>query len=173
MRMPDQALENINLSQLEVGMKRVISKLLITVLVLIVIGDASAGDLEIKNAWVRSAPAVARVTAGFATLVNHGEQDDRLIAVSAKFARGSSLHDTQTEAGMVHMIPQDSIALPAGAQVDLAPGGLHIMFSQFDQDALVAGSEVGLVFHFERAGLVESRASVKSFKYMAEHHSHH
>lgn len=154
-------------------MKKIFARFLISILLFAAFGTVSAGEIEVRNAWVRSAPDVARVTAGFATLVNHGKQSDVLVGVSAKFARSTSLHATQTESGMVHMIPRDSIVLPAGEKVSLSPGGLHIMFSQLEHEALVVGGKIDLVFHFEHAGLVEVHAAVRGVREMAQHHMHH
>lgn len=47
----------------------------------------------------------------------------------------------------------DGIAVPAGATVTLAPGGLHLMFMRLN-GPLVEGQSVGVTLDFEKAGAV-------------------
>ena len=45
---------------------------------------ATAGTIEVKDAWIRSTPPGAPTAAGYATIVNHGFTSDRLTGASTR-----------------------------------------------------------------------------------------
>lgn len=49
---------------------------------------------------------------------------------------------------------KDGIPVPAGATVELKPGGLHLMFMDV-KELLVEGGRVSVKLTFEKAGTVE------------------
>ena len=48
----------------------------------------------------------------------------------------------------------EGLPIPAGATVELAPGGLHMMFMELKQP-LLAGDQIKVKLTFEKAGEVE------------------
>lgn len=90
---------------------------------------------------------------GFMTITNTGTSDDALLAVRANFPR-VELHTTVFENDIARMQHVDTIALPAGASVTLAPGGLHVMFMGLQNTPLVAGQSIAATLVFEQAGEV-------------------
>jgi copper(I)-binding protein len=91
-------------------------------------GSAFAGDISVTGAFARaSATPVAKAGAAYMTLVNDGQEPDRLIGVSAEIAGMSHLHETKSENGVMSMSAVDGLDVPAGGKVALQPGGLHVM----------------------------------------------
>jgi copper(I)-binding protein len=61
----------------------------------------------------------------------------------------------------MRMQPTGPLPVPAGGQVRLEPGGLHIMLIGLHQD-LTTDSEFVLTLTFERAGTLNLRVPVRS-----------
>ncbi len=84
--------------------------------------------------------------------------DDRLTSVES--ANGMAmLHRSVSHGGMSDMQDVDSVALPAGKLVPLAPGGTHIMLMDLPH-GLTAGGSVRLTLHFAKAAPVQVVAPV-------------
>jgi len=58
------------------------------------------------------------------------------------------------------MAPVTAIAVPAGGEATLAPGGLHIMLIDLTRE-LTPGDEVTLTLTFEKAGDITVTAVVR------------
>jgi copper(I)-binding protein len=148
-------------------------------------GTSAATDgITIEGAWARNSPAMA--TAGAAYLNITSAVDDQLLGASAdaSIAGTVEIHETvmsdmgtdttmgdmgtdttmggmtgDTMAPAMEMRPVDSIALPAGEMVSLAPGGYHVMLLD-----LAAPLEIGQTFTltltFEKAGTRDVEVTV-------------
>ena len=117
--------------------------------------EVRLGPIEITDAWTRATPPNAPTGAGFLTLTNRGNVDDRLVSVEAPGVETVELHTMAMQDGVMMMRRlDDGIPVPAGDTVDLAPGGLHIMFIGLEQP-LEVGSSVPVTVTFEKAGSVE------------------
>lgn len=66
-------------------------------------------------------------------------------------AQGDAGHGGGTGGGMMEMRPVDRIVVPAGGEVVLEPGGLHVMLLDLAAP-LEAGSSVELTLEFEESG---------------------
>lgn len=90
---------------------------------------ASAGQqgLSFADAWIRAVPPGMGMTAGFGTLRNDGPADILLTAFSSPEFADVSLHRTEEVDGVSRMRSVPSLPVPAGAAVELAPGGYHLM----------------------------------------------
>jgi hypothetical protein len=81
--------------------------------------------------------------------MNTGDSDDRLVAASSPVAERVELHTMTMDGDVMRMRElEDGIALPAGEMVELAPGGLHVMFIGLS-GPFVAGEEVQVTLTFE------------------------
>jgi len=117
---------------------------------------AQVGDIMIMNPMIRATPPAAPAAGGFVMLHNIGATDDTLIAarVSADVARKVELHTMEMDGDVMRMFEvEGGIAVPAGAHVQLAPGGLHIMFMGLPQ-GLEPGVSHDVTLVFETAGEV-------------------
>jgi len=119
-------------------------------------------SLTLTDAWLRAAPA-GGVSAAYLTIANGVPTDDVLVGVSApEFTDHASIHETTTgDDGMTGMHHAPAIAIPANGSLALQPGGVHVMLEDL-KTSLVAGETVRLRLAFERAGVVEVDAQVRS-----------
>jgi copper(I)-binding protein len=88
---------------------------------------ARAEFLSIEKAWIREAPANARVMVAYATITNISQYDIWLTGASSDHYKAVELHETIEENGMASMIHLDFIKLAPGQTVDFKPGGKHFM----------------------------------------------
>ena len=133
----------------------------------------SASDIAAMHPTIRATAPGAKVGAGYVTIHNKGASDDRLIAVEAPFSTRTELHEMKMVDQVMKMAPlSDGIAAPAGAAINLAPGGNHIMFMGLE-GPLKEGEERKATLVFEKAGRMELIFKVKSIAdTMKLKHSH-
>lgn len=135
--------------------------------------EFKTGDLELVHPWSRETPHGAKVAAGYVKIVNHGSQPDRLVAASGAIAGRTEIHEMAVDAkGVMTMRPIDGIEIPAGGEVELKPGGFHIMFLDL-KDAKKKGETFAGSLTFEKAGTVAVEFSVDSMGGAAGHGSGH
>ncbi|HEY4250797.1 MAG TPA: copper chaperone PCu(A)C [Roseomonas sp.] len=132
--------------------------------------DYRAGDIIVSQGWSRAAGANATGGA-FLTIRNTGTAPDRLVAASSPIARRVELHIMSMDGDVMRMRPVDAVELPAGATVQLAPGGLHIMMIGLTQ-ALEQGGTAPLTLRFERAGEVQVQLAVQAAGARGPQHAH-
>jgi len=120
-----------------------------------VLGVAVAAEpaIRVQNAWARATPPGAQNGAVYLQIANHGGAD-RLVGVRTSAAHAAELHTSATRDGVVEMRRVDALPIAAGATVELAPGGTHVML--FGLAArLEAGAHVGLTLTFANAGEID------------------
>jgi hypothetical protein len=127
---------------------------------------AHAGDIMIEGFWARAMLPNQPVAGGFLTLTNAGDSDDRIIKAVSPRAGRMELHEMLMEGEVMKMREVNGgIAIPAGATVELKPGGLHLMF--FDiAERFEEGQTVPVTLTFEKAGEVTLDLPVKDLKAM-------
>ena len=107
-----------------------------------------AASVEITRPWTRAAGQGGN-GAGYITL--RSVAGDRLVSASTGIARTVELHTHINDNGVMRMRPVSAIDLPAGQEVTLRPGGLHLMLIGLAAP-LVMGQRVAITLVFERAG---------------------
>jgi hypothetical protein len=121
---------------------------LFAVAVLLFAATAVAEDLRVERAWIREAPPGAPAMAGFMAVVGGSRDVELKAARSADFAR-VEFHEMSMTDGVMKMRPLESLEVPAGARLTLAPGGEHLML--FDATRpLVAGDKVIITLELSR-----------------------
>ena len=116
--------------------------------------ETRAGSLVIQDPRARATAPGTEVGAGYLSIMNMGDQNDWVIGIDATFAGHSEIHEMKMEGDIARMRPLESgLEIPAGQQVDLNPGGLHIMFMKL-QLQLQEGDSYPVVLHFKRQGAV-------------------
>jgi copper(I)-binding protein len=120
-----------------------------------------AGALELSSLWTRATPPKAPSAAGYLTIVNTGNEADRLVGVASPMAGKADLHSMEMKKGVMTMRRVAAIDIPAGGTVALDPDGLHIMFTELKGD-LKAGGTMPVTLAFEKAGKVEVSLQVLS-----------
>jgi copper(I)-binding protein len=126
-------------------------------------GNNSTG-IVISDAWAR--PTTGQTgdigsSAAYMVLTNCSKEPDRLLKVESEAAEFVEVHKSETQNGMMVMDPISNIDLPAGQQVTLKPGDLHIMMMNLKQN-LTIGQTVQLKLTFEKNGLVTIMAPIKN-----------
>lgn len=102
---------------------------------------AATGPVRIHDAWIPEAPPNARLLAGYFDLENAGSAPLIIVEARAEGFGRVEIHRTVTSEGVARMRRQDEVALDPGQTVSFEPGGLHLMFMQFDSPP-VSGQEV-------------------------------
>ena len=138
-------------------------RVLVSAVLLVGAWQANAGGaIQVEDPWVRATPPNARMGAGFLRLSNHGTSDDRLVELSSPAAARVEIHSMKEVDGVMQMRHlADGLPLPAGADVALAPGGLHLMFVGIGQP-FVEGGSVELTLRFEHGTEQHIRLPVRA-----------
>ena len=123
--------------------------------------DYKIGELEIVHPYTRPTPPKAPVSGGYLTIRNTGAEDDRLIGGSAPFAGKVEVHEMKMEGDVMKMREiAGGLVIPAGGEVTLEPGGLHIMFMQLNEQ-IKEGKSYAATLQFEKSGSVEVEFSTE------------
>jgi copper(I)-binding protein len=135
--------------------------------------DYKVGPLEIKNPWIPVAPKGAPVAGGYFTIVNTGNETDRLVSGSTPLASRFELHRMTMEQGVMRMRPvTGGLEIKPGETVELKPGSLHVMFVGLKQP-VEKGRTVKGTLVFEKAGPVEIEYTVEAQRGAPAVHSGH
>ena len=138
--------------------RRLFSAALVALLAAACSNRAADPDLQIGDAWARATAPGQTSGAAYMTIDNKGAAD-RLVAIQTSRATAATIHDSRTERGVMRMRMRDALPVPAGARVDLAPGGTHVMLAPLSAP-LKAGETFSLTLRFERAGDMRVPVSV-------------
>jgi copper(I)-binding protein len=124
-------------------------------------GPAAAFDkLSVRDAWVAEALPGTDTTAAYMVLVNDGDVDEELIAVNSEVAESLELHKMENRDGMMRMQRVQHLMIGPGTEVELAPGGLHIMLIGLTQE-IKEGGTVELTLEFESGATLDVLAPVR------------
>lgn len=118
-----------------------------------------AGTLEIDTPWARASAGTSRPAAAYLTIRNAGDRSDRLLGVRTPVTGHTEVHAMVHEGGVMKMRPAGPLEIPAGGEVRLAPGGVHIMLMQLEAP-LEEGGTLPLTLIFEAAGEVTVAAPI-------------
>ena len=129
------------------------SKLWATVLAATFAVPAFAEGLMIKDAYARSAFDGAKTGAAFMQIMNHANEEDRLIAVRSDVAQKVQLHthEDMGEGVMKMMHVPEGFAIPAGGTRALSRGGDHVMLMGLTRK-LIDGGAIEMTLVFDKAG---------------------
>jgi hypothetical protein len=121
----------------------------------------TVGALNIDHPWARSTVAQISNGAAYLTVVNHGQNADRLLSIESPVANKVQIHISSMDNGVMRMRPvEGGVKIEAGASVKFAPGGMHIMLIDLKQPLRV-GTEFPLTMHFEHAGITTVRVRIE------------
>jgi copper(I)-binding protein len=114
-----------------------------------------AGSLEITEAWTRATLPGQPAGGGFLVIENKGAEADRLVSASSALTPMTQVHEMKMEGDVMKMGElKDGLEIPAGAKVELKPGGFHIMFMGL-KEGIKEGDAIKVKLVFEKAGEVE------------------
>lgn len=122
---------------------------------------ASGPAVTVSDPWVRAA-VQGGTGAAYMVLKNGGKEDAKLVSITAgaDVAQTVELHQTTMTGGMMQMSPVKDIAVPAGGQTELKPGGYHVMLIGLKRE-LKAGEKLELTLTFDKGAPMKVTAEVK------------
>jgi copper(I)-binding protein len=97
----------------------------------------------------------------FMTLLNEGSEPDRLISAQTDVADVVEIHETRMEGDVMKMrLLPEGLEVPAEGEVELKPGGYHIMLIGVKHD-LEVGDNFTLVLDFATSDPLTVQAQVR------------
>ncbi|MCR9109892.1 copper chaperone PCu(A)C [Marivita sp. XM-24bin2] len=110
-------------------------------------------EIEIEDAYARSASPMAKSGAAFMMISNNGGSADRLVAVSSDAAARTELHmHLAGENGVMRMVHvEEGFELPADGMIAMQRGGKHVMLMGLAAP-MAQGDIVTITLTFEQAG---------------------
>ena len=128
----------------------------------------SEPELVVEGAWARATTVSGLPgqtgnvnSAVYLVLRNEGGVPDRFLGGMTPVAASLELHQSMEEAGVMRMQALEGIDVPAGGQVELRPGGVHIMLLGLEA-SLMEGDTVEMTLRFQRSGTLSVRVPVRS-----------
>ncbi|MGZ5202796.1 MAG: copper chaperone PCu(A)C [Telluria sp.] len=113
-------------------------------------------QVTVSDAWMRA--TVPQQQSAGAFMHVRSAKAAKLVAVKTPVAANAELHEMQMKGSVMSMHPVQSVALPAGQDVVLGPGGYHVMLFGLKQQ-LKDGDSVPLTLVVEDAA--KKREEVK------------
>ena len=108
-------------------------------------------DIQISDPWARETVAGQSATAAYMSIDNRGAGDDSLIGFVVTPPAKAMLHANESSGGVSRMREMGSgLALPAGTEVQLKPGGSHVMITGLSAP-LRRGDVMKLRLQFEKS----------------------
>jgi hypothetical protein len=126
--------------------------------------------LEIDDAWIAEAPPVSKVMAAYMEIENETAQDRQAIAMQCREFERAEFHRTVDKEGMASMEHQQALNIPARSELELEPGGYHVMLFN-PARRLLAGDNTQCRIEFDDGTGIDFQLEVR--KAAVEDHSHH
>ncbi len=117
------------------------NRLLIFIAVAFGTAVAGAASLTAREGWIRPAPPVAQVRAGYVVIENAGDTEIVLDKVESADFGAIEIHTMYDDAGTMLMRRVPELRIPAKGKVELKPGSLHLMMFR-PKRVLVEGEHV-------------------------------
>jgi copper(I)-binding protein len=114
----------------------------------------SGPELTVSGAFMPQ--PVGDMAAGFLTVENDGDDEDRLTSITSTLSDDVTIHETTNQ----KMREVKSFDIPAGGELDLERGGNHIMFMALKQQPK-QGDTVSIELHFEKSDPIKVELPVK------------
>ncbi len=109
-----------------------------------------SNDIELTNAWIRPSPEGGN-SAAYLNLYNGTNHADTLLSIETDIAPEAEIHETFEQDGMTGMRPAGEQIIAPDSNLELQPGGLHLMVIGLNR-ALAEGDSVSLNLEFAVAG---------------------
>ena len=87
----------------------------------------TATGIVINDPWIRSAPPNAPALGLFMQINNNSDKDIKLLSVNARGYKRIELHRTIMHSGMMKMVKQDFMPIPAQGTLHVKLGSWHVM----------------------------------------------
>ena len=125
--------------------------------------------IKFHNPTIKFFKSNHKVTSGYLTIENIGEENLILKSVSSNISKKTEIHDMKIEQDIMKMEKiKNPIVIPKGKKIIFKPGGLHIMFIKLKNDLMLNEKEI-VIFEFEKHGKIEIFMKVKKLGMKKEH----
>jgi|TARA_R110002020_G_scaffold451034_1_gene664849 periplasmic copper chaperone A len=114
-------------------------------------------SVRLSDAWARASVLASRPVASYLTIESAVE--DRLLGVTTPVAGHVMIHVVEKDGDVSRMKHIETLELPTGERITLAPGGMHLMLMGL-QDKLSEGTTFPMTLSFENAGEITVEVSV-------------
>lgn len=122
----------------------------------------SSGSISIEKPFSRATPGNSKVGAGYMTIINKGNEADRLVFASSPAAGKVEIHQMLMQDGVMKMRElAGGLPIEAGKTASLAPEGTHLMLMEL-KAPLKQGDKVPVMLNFEKAGKVDVTLDVQA-----------
>ena len=114
------------------------------------LGSAVAhAEVTVAEPWVRATVPAQKATGAFMHLKS--DADARLVSAASPVAGVVEIHEMFMDKDVMKMSPIPGLDLPAGRDVELKPGGYHVMLMELAKP-LEKGTTIDVTLTFENAG---------------------
>lgn len=127
-----------------------ISALTMAALFVIGVSGAAYAQVDVSNAWVRGTVPAQTASGAFMTI--HAHDAAKLVGVSSPVGT-AEIHEMKMENNVMRMRPVNALDLPKMQNVELKPGGYHVMLLDL-KSQLKPGDKVPLTLKIEQGGKV-------------------
>ncbi len=98
---------------------------------------------RIESGWIRQPPMAMPMMAGFAEVANPCDAPVSIVGAGSPAFASVELHETRKVDGVSRMRHVETLTVPAGGKVALAPGGLHLMLMRPNAE-IEAGQRIAI-----------------------------
>lgn len=110
--------------------------------------DQNEEELSVEEAWYRMPLPGKDKTSAYMKLENHSGQNMILRSAISDQVRTIEIHEIGEESGMFTMRRIKALEIPARQQIELKPGGLHLMLFGVDSE-LQPGQAIEIELHYD------------------------
>ena len=137
---------------------------LILISVMIGCAPALAPSLTIESAWGRPSPTMPTAGGVYMLIKNTGTAPDKLLSGKSPACGSIEVHEMvkKSDGTMGMNLLDKPLEIPAGGQVELKSGGLHIMCIMKKDDQFKPGAKIDLTLIFEKSGEKTVSAEIRS-----------
>jgi periplasmic copper chaperone A len=124
----------------------------------------AASVITVESAWGRLSPTTPTAGGMYMLIKNSGTAPDKLLSGKSQACGSIEVHKMVKKAdGTMGMALVDKpLEIPAGGQVELKVGDLHIMCISKKDDQFTVGAKIDLTLVFEKAGEKTVSAEIRS-----------
>lgn len=127
--------------------------------------------LKVQQAWSPEAPPVAKVMAGYLTLVNNGNKKITIVKSESPLFSRVEIHSMEMKDGMMSMKKLEQVSIDSKASLKLKPGNLHLMLIG-PKNRVLAGNKIPVTLHFKNGGTFSFELDVNKNNPHENHHHH-
>lgn len=134
--------------------------LLIFIVLFLSVSVHASSKVEVHDAWVADAPPVAKIRAGYLTIVNNKPHTIIISSFSSPDFTSIEIHRTFKKGGMVGMEQIDGLRIKSGQKIELVPGGKHLMMFN-PKRKFKKGDNIKITIHFANGKTSQFTATVR------------